>query len=83
VYRLTDTNTMNIFRINTTAFEEEDFFLLTDLSEEQVKQVITPMVLAEREGEGYYDNDELTNALVEAYPDALVDYYTEFDTITI
>jgi len=86
VRRLTDTNTMNIFKISTTAFEEEDFFLLTNLSVEQIKKVITPIVLKERQSgdeEDFYDNDDLTNALVEAYPDAMVDYYTEFDTITI
>lgn len=77
---------MNIFKINTTAFEEEDFFLLTNLSVEQIKKVITPIVLKERQSgdeEDSYDNYDLTNALIEAYPDALVDYYTEFDTIII
>jgi hypothetical protein len=77
---------MNIFRINTTAFEEEDFFLLTDLSVEQIKKAITPIVLKERisgDEEDSYDNYDLTNALTEAYPDAMVDYYSEFDTITI
>jgi len=78
---------MNIFRINTTAFEEEDFFLLTDLSEEQIEKVITPIVLKERQSgdeEDFYDNDDLTNALIEAYPDAVIEQYgDDFETITI
>jgi hypothetical protein len=78
---------MNIFKINTTAFEEEDFFLQTDLSVEQIKKVITPIVLKERQSgdeEDFYDNDDLTNALIEAYPDATIEQYgDDFDTITI
>ena len=78
---------MDLFRINTTAFEDEDFILLTDLSAEQIKKVITPIVLKERQSvdeEDFYDNDDLTNALAEAYPDAIVQLYTdEFETITI
>jgi len=75
---------MDIFRINTTAFEEEDFFLLTDLSVEQIEKVITPIVLKERNDGEFYDNDDLTNALIEAYPDAIVQQYTdEFETISI
>ena len=75
---------MDIFRINTTAFEEEDFFLLTDLSVEQIEKVITTIVLKERNDGEFYDNDDLTNALIEAYPDAIVQQYTdEFETISI
>ena len=78
---------MDLFRINTTAFEDEDFILLTNLSVEQIKKVITPIVSKERQSgneEDFYDNDDLTNALVEAYPDAVVQLYTdEFETISI
>jgi hypothetical protein len=75
---------MNIFRINTTAFEEEDFFLLTDLSVEQIRKVITPIVLKERNDGEFYDSDDLTNALIEAYPDAVIEQYgDDFETITI
>jgi len=75
---------MDIFRINTTAFEEEDFFLLTDLSVEQIEKVITPIVLKERNEGEFYDNDELTNALIKAHPDAVIEQYgDDFETITI
>jgi len=83
VRRLTDTNTMNIFKINTSAFEEENFFLLTDLSEEQIREVITPIVLRERNGEAIIGNDYLVRSILNNYPDALAELYCEFDTITI
>jgi hypothetical protein len=79
---------MDLFKINTTAFEDEDFFLQTDLSVEQIKKVITPIVLLERlksqDEEDLSKPIALTNALTEAYPDAIVKQYTiEFKTISI
>ena len=74
---------MNIFRINTTAFVEEDFFLLTNLSREQIEEVITPIVLTERNEGEEYNNDDLVSALQITYPNAIVEYLTEFETITI
>ena len=74
---------MNIFRINTTAFVEEDFFLLTNLSREQIEEVITPIVLIERNEGEEYNNDDLVSALQITYPNAIVEYLTEFETITI
>ena len=50
----------------------------------QIEEVITPIVLKERNEGEFYDNDDLTNALIEAYPDAIVEQYTdEFETISI
>lgn len=75
---------MNIFRIKTTAWQEEDFILLTTLTEEQVTDVISPIVEQEREGDGEYDNSSLVEALTEAYPSATVlEYSTELITITV
>lgn len=74
---------MNVFRINTTAYEEEDFFLLTDLTEEKIEKVISPIVELERNDESYYINEELTDELINAYPQAFIRMYTEFQTITI
>lgn len=59
---------MRVIRINTTAFEEEDFFLLTTLTDKNISDVVTPIVNAEREGGKYYDNDELVSALQSKYP---------------
>jgi len=40
---------LNLFQINTTAWEEEDFLLQTTLTKEQVVKIITPIVMYERE----------------------------------
>ena len=39
---------MKAFEINTTAWNEENFVLFTDLTEGQITEVITPIVMAER-----------------------------------
>ena len=59
---------MKAYEINTTAFDEENFIIFTDLTESQIKKVIEPIVLSEREDGEYYDNDVLLDALVDAYP---------------
>lgn len=71
-------------KINTTAYSEEDFLLLTDLTDEQIEAVITPIVERERNGGEAYDNFELHSVLSVAYPNNLIEFYTEeFDTISI
>lgn len=75
---------MQIFRIKTTAWEEEDLVLLTTLSETQIQKVITPIVYREREGGEFYDNEELLYALQQEYPNALAEQYpTELPIIVI
>ncbi len=74
---------MNIFQINTTAYEEEDFFLLTDLTEEDIIEVITPIVNQERDGYEEYDNESLVYSLQKRFPKALVSMYKEFDLISV
>ncbi len=76
---------MNLFRINTTAFEEEDFFLLTNLSNQDIIEVITPLVNQERDGYEEYNNESLVEALRKRYPNAEVLDYTDasIDVITI
>ena len=58
---------MKAYEINTTAWEEENFILFTDLTESQIKRVIEPIVLNERENGEDYTNDDLIDALLEAY----------------
>ena len=41
-----------LFKISTTAYEEEDFYVVTDLHETDLTEVINPLVMAERDGEG-------------------------------
>ena len=74
---------MNIFRVSTTAYKEEDFFLHTELSEEDIVEVITPIVNAERDGYDDYDNETILNALEKRYPRKKIKLFTEFDTIII
>lgn len=74
---------MEFFRINTTAYDEEDFFLLTDLTEQEIAEVVTPIVELERNEVQEYDNDMLVESLELAYPGAFIKVYTEFKIITI
>ena len=81
---------IRIVEVNTTAFEEENFILLTDLSDEQIEEVIRPIVDKERnatedDDDTFYDNEELFGALEEAYPNNVVIFYSDkgFDEITI
>lgn len=84
-------NNIRIVEVSTTAFEEENFILLTDLSDEQIEVVINPIVEKERNADDidkddfYYDNEGLFNALQEAYPNNVVIFYssTNFDLISI
>jgi hypothetical protein len=77
---------LRLVNINTTAFEEEDFKLVTDLTDEQITEVLTPLVEAERnaeledendEFEYQYDNDALVGALKEKYPTSVIIYYQD------
>lgn len=74
---------MKIFRVNTTAYKEEDFYLQTDLEEQDIVEVIMPIVNAERDGYEEYDNEILLDALQKRYPRKKIELYTEFDLITI
>jgi hypothetical protein len=75
--------TIEVFRVNTTAYEQEDFFLLTDLTEQQIAEIVTPIVELERNEVQDYDNDMLVENLELAYPSAFIKAYTEFKKIVI
>ncbi len=74
---------INVFRIKTTGYALEDFFLLTDLTEEKIIQVIQPIVQAERDGHQEYESETLYNALVKKYPNRLIEMFVDFDDIKI
>jgi hypothetical protein len=77
---------MDIYRIATTSYEEEDFHIMTSLTESQIVKVIKPIVQAERDNdveENFYDNDTLVEALKRAYPKDTIEMYQDFETITI
>ena len=73
---------MQVFKINTSSWEEEDFHLMTTLDEEQIKKIIQPMVDYERENDILYDNEDYVNALQQRYPKATIVYYQGFDRIS-
>jgi hypothetical protein len=74
---------MNIFRISTTEYEIEDFYLHTELSQEDIIEVITPIVNAEREGLDDYDNEVLFDALQKKYQRKKIEILVDIDTIKI
>jgi len=72
---------MNIFRINTSAWQEEDFYLMTSLNEAKIKKVIEPMVQYERENETMHDNEEYLIALQEKYPRSVIEMHQYIELI--
>jgi hypothetical protein len=80
---------VRLVRINTTSCDEEDFLLLTDLTDDEIQDIITPIVEAERENPEdevhFYDNEGLFWALKENYSRSLIIQYTldGIDSLTI
>jgi hypothetical protein len=72
---------MNIFRINTTAFGEEDFTIMTTLSAGQISEVLQPIVDAERDGHDEYDNVSLVSALRERFPLDAIETRVDIQTL--
>jgi len=73
---------MRVIRINTSAWSEEDFYLVTTLDDDQIAKVIQPIVSAGRIWDDeYYDNDSLLQALKDKFPLEYVDMYQEFDKL--
>ena len=66
---------LRLINVNTTAYMCEDFLLVTDLTDEQITEVIKPLVYAERNDMGEYDNESLCKALRDEYPNnVVIDY---------
>ena len=74
---------IRLINVNTTAFSEENFSLITDLTDDEIIQVINPLVMAERDDEDYYDNDTLVSALESAFPNNYIQMVVDADEITI
>jgi hypothetical protein len=72
---------MRVVRINTTAYFEEDFYLLTTLDDTQISEVIQPIINAERDGYEQYNNDMLLESLKDRFPVDYIDMYVEFDKL--
>jgi hypothetical protein len=72
-----ETLKLRIVEINTTAYVDEDFLLLTDLSDEQIQSIIGPIVEMEREQDIEYNNEELVDELKNVYPKNFIELYTK------
>lgn len=76
--------------IATSAYEEENFFLFTTLSDAQIRRVIEPIILEERRIEMSTDdnidlitNIELHKCLKKRYPKAIIHMYVNPHKIVI
>lgn len=67
---------MRVIRVNTTAWMEEDFYLVTTLDDNQISDIIKPIVSSSSE----YDNETLINALKKEYPFDFISV-AEFDQL--
>lgn len=74
---------MRLVRINTTAYSEEDFFLLTTLTDDQISDVLDKIIFNERFGDNSYDNDDLFRALTLAYPNKKIIMYNDIETLEL
>lgn len=76
---------LRLVKINTTAYSDEDFLLITDLSNLKIEMVIEPIVDKERNEGIEYDNEDLVYMLKKAYPKAIVMHYVydSMETISI
>jgi len=70
-----ETLKLRIVEINTTAYTEEDFLLLTDLSDEQIKSIIGPIVEMERESGIEYYNEQLVEELNKTFTSNFIEMY--------
>lgn len=66
-----------LFKISTTEYEEEDFYVVTDLHENDLTEVINPLVMAERDGEGEYDNYLIFKMLKKRFPKNFIEIFNE------
>jgi hypothetical protein len=63
---------MNIFRIVTSNWDEEEFILATQLSEKQIRSVIQPMVDEARKEDFVFTTEDYVNILRDAYPKSVI-----------
>jgi len=63
---------MKLFNIQTTAFKEENLKIISDLSCDDITDVINPIISNERENNIYYDDDILISELRKAYPENVI-----------
>jgi hypothetical protein len=69
---------MRAIRIKTTSWPHEDFFLVTTLEDDQIAEVIQPIVNLSRDGYEKYDRRILVQALKDRFPLEYIDGYFRF-----
>jgi hypothetical protein len=74
---------MRVIRKNTTAYSEEDFFLLTTLTDEQISEALEGIIFKERFSGKEYDNEDLFRVLTFAYPDEKIIMYNDIETLEL
>jgi len=67
---------IRVVTINTTAWEEENLQLITNLSDTDIINTIQPIVLNERNGGAQYDNEMLFETLAMKFPNAIITWGT-------
>jgi len=91
-FTIINMDSIRLVRVNTTSSDEEDFLLVTDLNDEEIQDIVTPIVEAERESleddvdaVHFYDNEGLVWALKDHYPNNVIIHYTNdsLDSLTI
>jgi len=74
---------LNIYEITTSAWNEENFHILTDLTPSQIKKVLKPIIKAEADADDITDNETLVEILQKKYPKNVVVFYDSFEMIEI
>jgi len=69
---------IRLIEICTTAYKEDNFYLVTDLTDNEIESITEPIVMKERnDSTSYYDNEMLVESLKEAYKDAFIQHYED------
>jgi hypothetical protein len=63
---------MRAFEIKTTAWDEENFMIATDLTERQIMDVLVPFVERKRDLNEDYTNEDLVDELEYVYRDNII-----------
>lgn len=63
---------MRAFEIKTTAWDEENFMIATDLTERQIMDVLVPFIERKRDLNEDYTNEDLVDELEYVYRDNVI-----------
>jgi len=77
---------IRIVEVKQNSWDEENLLLLTTLDNNQIEEVLAPLLAEERaseDGEVIYSNEAMSNILSEKYPDDIVILYSEPDYLEI